>query len=409
MNKIKKIIFIFVLLSLVLAPTYFAAAQTALPSLELSVEKRVFAYQTATSSAAVALDTAAILPTKEISLTVPSTALNYLAYFYGQKCEVRFGIKTHLLTKTESASSSLAADKNFFTTQSVEAFLSASNTPVQNLSQGLLITFRLSSAAPLANLMIAVWDSGQARWQTVNSIIEGASLSAWIKPGQKLVLLSSKQVFSEQTAKTIGGVKVLGIERSYAEIEEKEIKFDAEQIADGNWTSILNSLNILISPAKQDNYTELLTLNLNLSADEIQALNFFITYGTKTTRHLGAGERAGVLASYKRAFGYLPTSQSQWQDVIKIARGHWPSAYSQQAEAQAREKFLLIYKRQANEAAQADKSALMLIAYGLRPSKRRVGAEKQAIGIFTHIFKHLPMSAEDWDIVRAIAYSGATR
>ncbi|MFA4819201.1 MAG: hypothetical protein WC621_05160, partial [Patescibacteria group bacterium] len=59
------------------------------------------------------------------------------------------------------------------------------------------------------------------------------------------------------------------------------------------------------------------------AADKAKVLSF-VTYGTPTTTILGAGERAGVVNSFRAAFGKVPTAESDWADVIKIANGRFP-------------------------------------------------------------------------------------
>jgi hypothetical protein len=56
-----------------------------------------------------------------------------------------------------------------------------------------------------------------------------------------------------------------------------------------------------------------------------------------------------------------------------------------------------------------DNAAVTVMAYGLRPASRNTNSEKVAINSFKYIYKKTPTSAQDWDIVRAIAYSGAKR
>jgi hypothetical protein len=51
----------------------------------------------------------------------------------------------------------------------------------------------------------------------------------------------------------------------------------------------------------------------------------------------------------------------------------------------------------------------MVIAYGLLPLQRNLNSEKVAIKTFTAVYRHAPVNALAWNIVRAIAYSGATR
>ncbi len=56
-----------------------------------------------------------------------------------------------------------------------------------------------------------------------------------------------------------------------------------------------------------------------------------------------------------------------------------------------------------------DNAAVTVIAYGLRPGNRNMESETKAIDIYRSIFNKAPVEANDWDLVRAIAYSGATR
>jgi len=49
------------------------------------------------------------------------------------------------------------------------------------------------------------------------------------------------------------------------------------------------------------------------------------------------------------------------------------------------------------------------MAYGLRPALRNQASEKIAIKAYYYFYHQNPVSASAWDIVRAIAYSGAKR
>jgi hypothetical protein len=149
---------------------------------------------------------------------------------------------------------------------------------------------------------------------------------------------------------------------------------------------------------------------LRLSNNMKYALAYFIEYGTPTTEALGKGERAGVLNSFFSAYGKLPRNTSDYQDVIKIANGRWPRQTIRNKEALAEEAFQKIYRRlsdgQTNE---HDQAAITIMAYGLRPAVRDLQAESNAIATFRSVYKHDPRTASEWDLVRAIAYSGATR
>jgi hypothetical protein len=147
----------------------------------------------------------------------------------------------------------------------------------------------------------------------------------------------------------------------------------------------------------------------NITTETHYALTNFVAYGTPTTLKLGAGERAGVVNSYKAAFGKLPSTEEEWQDVIKIANGRWPSERNDLSEANAEAAFRKIYLRAPDRSNPHDDAAVTVIAYGLRPANRNLDSERAAIRIFKAIYGYNPSSATAWDIVRAIAYSGATR
>ena len=71
--------------------------------------------------------------------------------------------------------------------------------------------------------------------------------------------------------------------------------------------------------------------------------------------------------------------------------------------------FKKIYARDAKMDNANDNAAVTVMAYGLRPSARNLNSEKAAIISFKYFMKRNPSSAVDWDMVRAIAYSGAKR
>ncbi|MDP2656502.1 MAG: Ig-like domain-containing protein [bacterium] len=148
--------------------------------------------------------------------------------------------------------------------------------------------------------------------------------------------------------------------------------------------------------------------SLTPAATKAQVLNF-VTYGTPTTVVLGAGERAGVVNSFEAAFGYVPTSSGDWEDVIKIANGRWPGTLNAKREKAVIGSFKKVYLRDADLSNPHDQAAIAVMAYGLRSDKRNLKSEAAAIKSFRAIYKKVPVSAAEWDVVRAIAYSGAIR
>jgi hypothetical protein len=170
-----------------------------------------------------------------------------------------------------------------------------------------------------------------------------------------------------------------------------------------------SNLNNAGEAASALKYKTVINLDSRLTVAEEDAINNFIYYGTPTTQRLGAGERAAVLNSYFQAYSKLPNSEAEWSDVLKIASGRWPTERSAKAEAQAKVEFAKVYKRNAVMTNNIDENAIMVIAYGLLPLNRNLNSERVAIKTFRYVYGHDPVNALAWNIVRAIAYSGATR
>ena len=146
-----------------------------------------------------------------------------------------------------------------------------------------------------------------------------------------------------------------------------------------------------------------------LTNQERYSIAYFIQHGTPTTFELGCGERTGVISSYQSTYDKLPKTEAEWQDVIKIANGRWVDEKNARSETIATSLFIKVYQRKPNLANTYDSNAIQIIAYGLRPLQRNINSEKSGIRIFKAIFGADPVTAQSWDVVRAIAYSGARR
>lgn len=206
-------------------------------------------------------------------------------------------------------------------------------------------------------------------------------------------------------------------------IDERELQLaqifdDAHYIWPGDTDLLLAymgaSRNLALEQSMNSKYGSILGSNVKMALAGLESSNAaavtnFLTYGTKTTLKLGAGERAGVLNSYKAAFGKLPQTEEEWRDAIKIGNGRWPSQLSAEAEKNAHANFTIVYKRTAKMDNAHDNAAVTTMAYGLRPLPRNLNSEAAAIKIFTKIYGYSPVKATAWDVVRAIAYSGAVR
>ena len=148
---------------------------------------------------------------------------------------------------------------------------------------------------------------------------------------------------------------------------------------------------------------------ITLAVEKLQAIVSFILNGTPDTQKLGLGERAGSVYRFNSAFNKLPQTEEDWNDVARISTGQTPVQRSESRENQAKQSFQTIYLREPNPDNQQDQQALLMMAYGIRPQARDLGRERIAIGYFIDIYHKLPKSTADWDMVRAIGYSGAKR
>jgi len=141
----------------------------------------------------------------------------------------------------------------------------------------------------------------------------------------------------------------------------------------------------------------------------IYSINNFMSYGTVSTKKIGLSERAGVLESYYNIFNIYPKTKEQWSDILKISNGRWPLGRNKNTEWLAEEIFHRVYLRYPNKLNQKDQTAIMLFVYGLRPKDRSIESEKQALETFFNIYSKYPEKEAEWNIIRTIAYSGATR
>jgi len=192
------------------------------------------------------------------------------------------------------------------------------------------------------------------------------------------------------------------------------IKSEASKIFTDARSGVAQAVKKAIDAAKESEYDKSIVGKVVSSVASVSSavrerILTFVTYGSVTTDALGAGERGGVVNSFKEAFGKLPENEADWEDVIKIANGRWPGQTSASREKTAEGNFQAIYLRAPDRSNPHDDAAVVIMAYGLRSRNRNLDSEKTAILTYKHIFNRNPVSATSWDAVRAIAYSGATR
>ncbi len=206
----------------------------------------------------------------------------------------------------------------------------------------------------------------------------------------------NKTTTSSSARKSLVGVKSSEVD-SITKQEAQELNSDPKLVP--------------LDEATYNVYKKIVALSKKeLSTGERYVIARFVHYGTPTTIVNGAGERGGSIASFNSAFGRLPKTETDWQDVIKIANGRWPTQKNTVAEKKSQTTtFAKVYGRTADMNNTNDNAAVTVMTYGLRPALRNTDSEKNGILAFKYYYKRAPSSAEDWDIVRAIAYSGAKR
>jgi hypothetical protein len=207
-------------------------------------------------------------------------------------------------------------------------------------------------------------------------------------------------VVSTSTILTIEPISLVGVNSETADsVSADEAK---EMLVEAKYAPL--------SEAEKKIYLKIISLStVTISEENKIVIANFINQGTPTTIAIGAGERGGVISSFVSAFGYLPKTEADWQDVIKIANGRWPKGENTGVLRLAKVSFKTIYQRNANLKNANDNAAITVMAYGLRPAQRNLNSEKAAIKSYRAIFKRDPLTARAWDAVRAIAYSGAKR
>ncbi|MFH1522333.1 MAG: hypothetical protein ABIE43_00765 [Patescibacteria group bacterium] len=200
---------------------------------------------------------------------------------------------------------------------------------------------------------------------------------------------------------------------SAGKVTLEQMAADAEAVVTGDVNQIIAEMGVERDAASEASYNETIVAKVvegsGVTAEVRNTITSFVTYGTPATKVLGAGERAGVVNSFQAALGKLPTTSSDWNDVIKIANGRWPTQRSTAAEDRATVNFKKIYLREPNRTNANDDAAVTVMAYGLRPAGRNMDSEKAGIKHFKGIYGYNPEAATAWDVVRAIAYSGAIR
>ena len=382
----------------------------------------------------------------EMQIDLPSQVMQDITSQFGSGKDVV--VETYY--KDVSSSQSAGTGQVIVDSKVFSIDINVSGTAVTTFSTPIVLTFDITNVTDRNNLVVSWFDTSNSTWTNLTSSITGNTITASVDHLTDFAITIEEEEEEETTTQTTssgggGGnsswiiatpsndtetTETVATSTQLETIEKTEDKQITTVNSDTQLAQILVDSDIVFESGTEldkivkhnnavkdveaqkngmNKYTTPMVDGFNLTINQIYAINNFIVYGTKGTQILGAGERAGVVNSYKKAFNKLPKTKEEWQDAIKIGNGRWPSERSEVAEAKANIEFTEIYKKQANMKNPNDNAAVTVMAYGLRPANRNLSSEKVAIKTFKYIYTYNPKSALDWDIVRAIAYSGATR
>jgi len=377
-------------------PAVFVASITGTSYLDTGLSDGSYSYQVESYLGSFVSDKSALTPPVTIDTTIPATNNN------NNNASSGGGGGGWVADTTPPTNTSVLINGGDTSTDSTEVVLTLSATGASKMM--------IASSSDFAG---ANWESyaTQKNWtlvgdngvKTVYAKFKDAANNA-SSPTQDTITLTIPD------DKTI----VKGVESDWRTVQLQRISEDAGVVYKGDANLTCGQVGVERNAAGERNVYDKYTVPLisgvsGLADNHIYAITNFVFCGTNTTLILGEGERAGVINSYKAAFGKLPATRSEWEDVIKIANGRWPSERSETAETRAKQAFEKVYLRAADMNNQNDNAAVTIIAYGLRPDIRNLDSEKIAIKTFKAIYGYNPVSAIDWDITRAIAYSGAVR
>ncbi|MBL7058214.1 peptidoglycan-binding protein [Patescibacteria group bacterium] len=374
-----------------------------------------------------------------VEVNLSKNILNDISYLYGTSNDLKVNVistKTSTEQTKNIPANTLLADDNL-----IDISLEVGDKKITKFLNYINISFDISKISNKANVKVYYLDTVVNEWKLagnggtiVNNMLKvdlnHLTLFALIntKPTAEEKLLNTKVKNAEK--QPAGGGTPINVPKvttpsiapqtavqkgadTKQEIFFKKILEDIEVIIESGHKldSIIAYNNATKNVANQiksmNQYTIPLTKDVSeLSINDIYAINNFIVYGTRSTNLLGEEERASIIHTYKANYDKVPVLQKEWEDILRIANGIWPNKRSSSLETKANSDFKKIYSREPNLQNPSDNTAITMIAYGLRPSGRDLSVEQNALNIFRTTYRKNPQTTHDWDIIRAIAYSG---
>jgi hypothetical protein len=201
--------------------------------------------------------------------------------------------------------------------------------------------------------------------------------------------------------------EVLGVKITQG---EAGLIFESKLLADShkNQAAYLLNLNVKRNLTSerfaQKQYLAALPIK-NLNPSQLQHLNTFIIYGTKSTQNLSWSKRFYLLKSYAAAYGRVPVTAQDWLDLLRIANGQAPQRLQKGRQAWAEKQYWQIFQAEPKNDPKS-RLKLDIIAYGVtNPADDNEALQRQALKKFETIYKRKPKNQDDWNQVRAIAHS----
>lgn len=365
-----------------------------------------------TNGQTISLDTSAVAEVNNVDVGLSALVMQELVTAHGSDSNLTVNITGQAASSLEQSTSALPSGTFLVGLDVFTISISAGDTSVTSFTNPLTLSFNVSDITSPENLSIAWFDTTLNKWVDIGGTLSDGVLTVTVNHLTDFAII--RKGSSSATPETPATPATPSSAAEKAAEQIRNIVAEAATIAGHSVESVLAAVgamrDINAEAAAEKKYTNSLVAGLkNITAEIKAAITNFVNYGTPTTIILGAGERAGVVSSYKKAFDKVPATEAEWSDAIKIGNGRWPTERSTAAENQATIEFKKVYKRSPDMDQPNDNAAVTVIAYGLRPGNRNLNSEKAAIKSFKAVYAHNPVSALAWDIVRAIAYSGATR
>jgi len=131
----------------------------------------------------------------------------------------------------------------------------------------------------------------------------------------------------------------------------------------------------------------------------------FLSYGgNEIYNEMSEKERQTLVRDFKDIYGYLPANEKDWNSLVKTSEGETPKRVISR-EKIALEAFTRIFGRVVNYKEKQEERFIHIIAYRLHIAPRDLKKEVQALKRYIGVYSQIPGTADDWSILKAIAYT----